>query len=309
MNTEKERLAILYLRDFEPKDDDRGYYLCYSGGKDSDAIRILAQLAGVKHECKHNLTTVDAPESVRYVQKTIGRENIEIPPLSMWQLIVKKGMPPTRLVRYCCEHLKERGGAGRLKITGVRAAESVSRAKNAADIKIIGKPKTTQKLADENGAIYRVTDKGGLALNFDDAAGRRLVERCYRTTMTMINPIIDWTDQDVWEFLRHYGCEANPLYQCGFKRVGCIGCPMARPRNRKHEFALYPKYRQLYVKAFDRMLEHNVAKDRTYKQHWKTGEDVMRWWLEDDPSQITLDDLEEMAAYAGEDLNEWRGLY
>lgn len=80
MNTEKERLAILYLRDFEPKDDDRGYYLCYSGGKDSDAIRILAQLAGVKHECKHNLTTVDAPESVRYVQKTIGRENIEIPP-------------------------------------------------------------------------------------------------------------------------------------------------------------------------------------------------------------------------------------
>ena len=80
MNTEKERLAILYLREFEPKDDDKGYYLCYSGGKDSDAIRILAQLAGVKHECKHSLTTVDAPESVRYVQRTIGRENIEIPP-------------------------------------------------------------------------------------------------------------------------------------------------------------------------------------------------------------------------------------
>lgn len=90
MNTEKERLAILYLRDFEPKDDDKGYYLCYSGGKDSDAIRILAQLAGVKHECKHNLTTVDAPQSVHYVQQTIGLKNIESPPLQCGSLSLKR---------------------------------------------------------------------------------------------------------------------------------------------------------------------------------------------------------------------------
>ena len=309
MNTEKERLAILYLREFEPKDDDKGYYLCYSGGKDSDAIRILAQLAGVKHECKHSLTTVDAPESVRYVQRTIGRENIEIPPLSMWGLIVKKGMPPTRLVRYCCAELKERGGMGRLKITGVRAAESVSRAKNSGAIKIIGKPKTTQKAAEESGAIYRVNDQGGLVLNFDDAAGRHLVERCYRTTATMINPIIDWTDQDVWEFLQHYGCEGNPLYKCGFKRVGCIGCPMARPRYRKKEFAMFPEYRRLYVKAFDRMLESNEKLNRKYRVTWETGEDVMRWWLEDDPSQLTIEDFEEMALDAGESLDYWRDRY
>lgn len=305
MNAEKERLAILYLRDFEPKDDDLGYYLCYSGGKDSDAIRILAQLAGVKHECKHNLTTVDAPQSVYYVQRMIGVDNIENPPLTMWQLIVKKGMPPTRLVRYCCAELKERGGMGRLKITGVRRNESVNREKNTGDIQIIGKPKTTSRLADDAGAIYRVNDKGGLVLNFDDAAGRRLVERCYRTTATMINPIIDWTDEDVWDFLRYYGCEGNPLYQCGFSRVGCIGCPMARPKRRKQEFALFPKYRENYVRAFDRMLEKRRA-DGKECYSWETGEDVMRWWLEDDPSQITLADLEDMAYYAGEDLEEWR---
>lgn len=138
MNIEKEQRAIKYLQAFEPKDEP--YYLCYSGGKDSDAIRILATLAGVKHECKHNLTTVDAPETVYYVRKTIGKENIVVPPLSMWQLIVKEKYPPTRLARYCCEELKERGGQGRIKITGVRWSESNNRAQNSDLIKILGKP-------------------------------------------------------------------------------------------------------------------------------------------------------------------------
>lgn len=64
---EKEKQAIKALRAFEPC-DPKGYYLCYSGGKDSDCIRILAALAGVKYEIVHNLTTVDAPETVKYVK-------------------------------------------------------------------------------------------------------------------------------------------------------------------------------------------------------------------------------------------------
>ena len=128
---EKERIAIERLKAFEP---DEPYYLCYSGGKDSDVIRILAQLAGVKHELHHNLTSVDAPETVRYV-KSIPDMHIDIPHdkdgnrVSMWSLIVKKGIPPTRLMRYCCSELKEKGGEGKLKITGVRAAESANRKK------------------------------------------------------------------------------------------------------------------------------------------------------------------------------------
>ena len=84
MDREKEQRAIQYLRAFEPESEP--YYLCYSGGKDSDCIRILAELAGVKHECKHNLTTVDAPETVYYVWETIGKENVCYPELTMWQL-------------------------------------------------------------------------------------------------------------------------------------------------------------------------------------------------------------------------------
>lgn len=87
MNNEKVQKAIDRLKAFEPADEP--YYLCYSGGKDSDCVRILADLAGVKHDIVHNLTTVDAPETVRYI-KSIPDVKIEMPKYSMWQLIEKK---------------------------------------------------------------------------------------------------------------------------------------------------------------------------------------------------------------------------
>lgn len=285
---EKERIAIERLKAFEP---DEPYYLCYSGGKDSDVIRILAQLAGVKHELHHNLTSVDAPETVRYV-KSIPDMHIDIPHdnngnrVSMWSLIVKKGIPPTRLMRYCCLELKEKGGEGKLKVTGVRAAESVSRKKNSGMINIIGKPKTTQKFAEEIGADYDVNKSGGLVMNMDNSPNRRLVEHCYRTTNTMINPIIDWTDDDVWAFLHHYGCASNPLYQCGKSRVGCIGCPMANSKARLREFEKYPKYKQLYISAFDKMLKTNA--DRSYENAWQNGVDVFNWWVGIDENQMNF---------------------
>lgn len=289
MNVEKEKAAIAYLKSFEPEDEP--YHLCYSGGKDSDCIRILAALAGVKHDIVNNHTTVDAPETVRYI-RSIPNVIISYPEMSMWELIVYHKVPPTRLMRYCCTELKERGGTGKVKITGVRWAESLKR-KEASDIvKVIGKPKTTQKLADNLGAEYRVTKGGGLVLNVDNAESRRFVESCYRTTSTMINPIVDWTDEDVWDFLRHYGCEGNPLYQCGFKRIGCIGCPLGGQRSMKREFALYPKYRNLYVRAFDRMLEARREAGLLIDERWRCGEDVMRWWVGDDPLQTCFEDFE-----------------
>ena len=286
--SEKVSRAIETLKLFEPQSEP--YYLCYSGGKDSDCIRILAALAGVRHDIVHNLTTVDAPETVYYV-RSIPNVIISKPEKSIWQLIPEKGMPPTRLARYCCYELKERGGKGRVKITGVRWAESRNRSENAGLVKIIGKPVGTQKIADEIGVDYRVSRQGGLIMNDDNDEARRVVERCYRTTSSMINPIVDWTDSEVWEFLRHYNCESNPLYQFGEKRVGCIGCPMQGGKRVKSELARYPKYRLNYVRAFDRMLEMRNKKGLENCVFWTDGESVMRWWVGDDPRQITFDDL------------------
>lgn len=288
MNREMEKRAIEVLKAFEPED---GYYLCYSGGKDSDCIRILADLAGVKHEIHHNLTTADAPETVYYV-KSIPNVIIDKPEISMWRLIEKTMIPPTRSMRYCCAELKERGGKGKIKVTGVRKKESARRAKQGGLVKIIGKPTTVEKKAVELGAEVGKTNGGGLVLNMDNDPSRRLVEHCYRTTSTMLNPIIDWSDGDVWDFLKAHGCKSNPLYECGFKRVGCIGCPMAG-KNRYAEFERWPKYRALYVMAFDRMLEarRRAGKKERPDTQWFNGESVMRWWLGEDGAQILWQDI------------------
>lgn len=310
--------AVRVLQAFEPKTEP--YYLCYSGGKDSDAVRILAELSGVKYELHHNLTTVDAPETVKYVQALFemygppkletdaeGRKVyrygdkafIHLPAKNMWRLIVDHAIPPTRIMRYCCSELKEKGGKHRVKITGVRKKESANRKRNHDLITIIGKEKTVGKIAEENGANFSITERGGVVLNTDDAPSRRVVENCYRTTSTMVNPIIEWTDADVWELLRENGCEGNPLYKDGYKRVGCIGCPLAGGRKMKLEFVQYPKYRKLYVNAFDRMLLARKKKKLFNTIDWESGEDVMRWWCGDDPKQMTVDDWVQMLEEAG----------
>lgn len=165
MDKQKEKTAIERLRAFVPEDGEP-YYLAYSGGKDSDCIRILAELADVPHELHHSLTTVDAPETVRYVKSVPGViiDKSYYPdgtPKTMWNLIPRKKIPPTRLMRYCCQELKEQGGKGRLKITGVRWAESVKRRDNGGVVKIIGKPKTVQQYMTENGVNFQSTVQGG----------------------------------------------------------------------------------------------------------------------------------------------------
>ena len=293
MNIEKEKRAINYLKLFEPKTEP--YYLCYSGGKDSDVILALAKLAGVNYEGVHNLTTVDAPETVYHVRKQPDIR-IDTPAKTMWQLIVEKRMPPTRIVRYCCEELKEHGGKFRKKITGVRWAESVNRKNNQGLVTVIGKEKTMRKLAEEAGVDYEENSKGGMVFNHDNAETRAFVDHCYRTTSVMVNPIVDWSDKDVWEFLYHYRVEVNPLYEvkavgcafcsCGNTRVGCIACPMQGYKGMIADLIKYPKYRDNYLRAFDRMLiERRKAGLPT---EWKNAGEVMMWWVGDDPRQLSL---------------------
>lgn len=295
MNIAKEKRAIEYLKAFEPKSEP--YYLCYSGGKDSDCILTLAKLAGVNFDAVHNLTTADAPETVYYIKQQQDIR-IDYPHTSMWELIVKKKMPPTRLVRYCCEVLKERGGKGRIKVTGVRWAESYNRNKNQGLVTVIGKAATTQKIAENYNADFFVNSKKGLILNIDNDENRRFVEHCYRTTSTMVNPIVDWTDEDVWEFLFYYGIKGNPLYEVkplnntfkcnGCNRIGCIGCAMQGENGMKADFIRYPKYRDNYLRAFDRMLKARETAGLKSGELWKDAYSVMQWWVGDNPLQMSL---------------------
>ena len=114
-------------------------------------------------------------------------------------------------------------------------------------------------------------------LNYDDAASRRVVEQCFRTAKVVVNPIVDWDDEEVWEYLseieRTPHCE---LYDQGHKRLGCIGCPMST--HAAEELDAYPKYKDNYLRAFDRMLETRLEAGLT-NEDWDSAQDVMDWWL------------------------------
>jgi len=124
-----EKQAIDILNTFSSDDP---YQLGYSGGKDSDVILHLAKKSGVKFIAIHNHTTIDAPETVYYIRKKaiMGEVIIEYPKKTMWQMIVDHKSPPTRLMRYCCQELKEYSGIGKKLVTGVRKYESRNRSEN-----------------------------------------------------------------------------------------------------------------------------------------------------------------------------------
>lgn len=248
---DKVQIAIARLKEFEPEE---GYYGAFSGGKDSTTIKALAMMAGVKVDWHYNLTTVDPPELVRFIKEHHSDVQIHRPAMTMWQLIAKKRMPPTRLVRYCCEFLKEgkgtgHGDRGRVVMTGVRWAESAKR------------------------------------------AGRRMVEACRKGHgKHYMNPIIDWTDADVWEFIRGYEIPYCSLYDEGFRRLGCIGCPMSGKEGMTREFERWPTYRAAYVRAFEKMLKDRLKDDLLTK--WTSAEAVMEWWINNpgkgDPDQTVM---------------------
>ena len=90
--------------------------------------------------------------------------------------------------------------------------------------------------------------------------------------------------------MKRFDLPMNPLYSKGYKRVGCVGCPLGSSKHMKKEFKDFPKYKENYIKAFDRMLKNRNGKP-FLKDDLKTGEDVMKWWLGEDPKQITFDDM------------------
>ncbi len=240
--TNKIELAIKTLKMFEPPE---GYWVGISGGKDSDVILELVKMSGVKYEAHHSLTTIDKPEVIYHIRREHPDVNIISPPVPFLKKLETKGFP-IRQGRWCCEVYKEHGGAGRCVVTGIRRAESSKRRQ------------------------------------------RQIFEHCFKGGMkkgqgkTFVHPIIDWTDDEVWEFHELRGLKHCVLYDQGAKRVGCLFCPMAKHSERMADLENYPKFKKLFIRAFERLYKNRKESGSHSVSRWENGEEMFNWWVKED---------------------------
>ena len=255
---EKEENSIKRCIEFQNKDENRITILAFSGGKDSVVAYMMAAKSGIKFMPIYSPTSVDPPKLINYIKnefnpwaKAKGYPEVVFKkyntfsskrvkgkmtgkPITMWSLIANRGMPPTRMARYCCDELKERTGEiGDTVFTGVRWEESKARSKQ-------------QMVSFYKGKI-------------------------------MVRPIVDWTEFEVWSYILENEIPYCKLYDQGWDRIGCIGCPLGK--GQKKELELYPKYKEAYIRAFERMIQYR--KNNNMECEWKTGEEVLKWWIGD----------------------------
>lgn len=269
-------------------------YGCFSGGKDSTALKIVMRLAAEKDnvplneycDFHYNITGVDPPELYRFIKEYHPDVHMEMYEESMWSLIRRKG-PPTRLRRFCCAKLKEHGGYGRYCATGVRWEESNNRAKYRAAFEVLGSSKQKVFLLNDNGEA------------------RKHFEMCVTKQKRVVNPIIAFSSDNVWALIKDYKEPYCGLYDEGFERLGCIGCPMAG--SHRHEaFERWPQFKALYIRSFTRHLDYRKLMGLPIHPELDTPEKLFAWWMEeitlkkDAIGQIFFDEEDEYAMEMGD---------
>lgn len=270
---------IRYYEGLALEFDPRGYCVCTSEGKDSRVLGHLMRRSGVKHFYLHNITGIDPPELIYFQRRNFveyeaqGYLTYEIMyEKSMWTLMFENLCPPMRHVRYCCEHLKERQviqSGNAIMSMGVRKYESVKRMKKRNELEIV------------MGKSQR-----NIIMPFDNNENRNTFESCYRDNQHRLNPIAYWRDEDIWSYSTDVGLEQCCLYCEGFDRLGCIGCPMARERGRKRDFARWPKFKANYIRTFDRMYAERQRR-KMPMMGLQSGAEWFDLWLSDKAQEIT----------------------
>lgn len=266
-----ERIALRY-------DNENGYYLAFSGGKDSQALFHMAQLAGVKFRGHMNLTSVDPPEVIRFVKKNYPEVELIKPKKSIFSLAVEKQILPTKRVRWCCAEYKETAGAGKVTLIGIRKAESARRAKrNEVEINnrkfsgtLEGLDEYRQQLKAKRAR--RKSQKDGV--NITNADQEQTLGCISGKESLLISPIIHWSEKDVWEFLNEViEVPHCSLYDEGWHRLGCIGCPMSSRKQKMIEYQRYPHVKRNWIKAIKAIRNGGVFK-REYIW-WNIRKDLM----------------------------------
>ena len=292
-----EKLALAY-------DPENGYYNTFSGGKDSQCLYHIVKLAGVKHKTHMNLTSVDPPEVIRFVKTQYTDVDLIKPGKSIYQYAVDMKILPTIRVRWCCAKFKESAGAGKVSLIGIRHAESPRRAKrNEVEINNRKFSGNLDELDDyrkaRNAQKRGRKPKGYREVTIVNATGERTLGCIRGKESLLISPIINWTDDDVWTFLNTLGITHCELYDQGWNRIGCIGCPMSSAKQKILENERWPHVKRNWIKAIKAIRNSGGIQKRIYarfqncigfsessssnrltdEQENEIAENIYDWWI------------------------------
>ena len=242
-----ESLALTY-------DNINGFYLAFSGGKDSQAIYQLTKEAGVKYKAHMNLTSIDPPEVIRFVKHQYPEVERIKPKMSIYDMALKKHILPTRTMRWCCAEFKEMSGAGTVTIIGIRHAESSRRSKRneleTGDRKFSG--------------------------NFDQFSEHRenMVTCVGGKDKILLSPIIDWTETDVWEYINDRKLPHCELYDQGFTRIGCLCCPISSYNQKIKEIKRFPHVEKRWKETIQKLIDKGYV-----NYNFKDPQIGFDWWI------------------------------
>ena len=260
-NSDIIQTAISRLREYEPSE---GYYLAFSGGKDSICCYHLCKMAGVKFTAHYNMTTIDPPSITSFIRENYPDVIWEKPiykgeRTNYYALIARKGLP-SRKARWCCDYLKEiNGGKGSTVVLGVRRAESAKRA---------------------NREVYSTYN------------GKHI-----------LNPIVDWKDTDVWDFIKSQNLSYPSLYDEGQKRAGCIMCPLACRAARIRDYETYSSHVKAIERAVSARLKTIDAERERESGLYKWGQnahEIVYYWVHESPIESAKGAC--LSAYLGGDV-------
>lgn len=228
--------SINYIKQYEPPE---GYYLAFSGGKDSICIYWLCKRAGVKFEAHYHNTTIDPKGLPSFIRKNYPDVKIEYPyykgeRTDFYKLVAMKGLP-RRMFRWCCSVLKEGGGGkGSTVITGVREEESVQR------------------------------------------RGRQIYSE-FKGKFILL-PIYHWKTTDVWEFIKTNKYPYPKLYDEGPKRLGCTFCPLSCKEKRARDYREYPERVKKLEQSVETLIKNRPDISLNTPKFWNGDAKKIVWW-------------------------------
>lgn len=234
-------------------DPKNGFYLAFSGGKDSQTLYHITKLAGVRFKAHMNLTSIDPPEVIRFVKMQYPDVELIKPRMSIFDMAKKKRFLPTRKFRWCCAEYKEVSGVWKVTLIGIRHEESSKRAQR--------KEFSIRKKEYENFDQWSEHEE-------------KMVTCVGGKDKILLSPIIHWTHNDVWEFLNVNRIPHCELYDEGYTRIGCICCPMSQAQQKAKEIKRWPHVKRNWIKTIQWLIDNGYI-----NHNFTEPETVFRWWI------------------------------